>query len=105
MFVNILLLVVGFVFLVKGADIFVDGSAGLARNFKISPLIIGLTDTFNQLCTGTALLHSKAAYQSNLWRHYGDSVHRSCNVCDLSVMIPLDLKHILNHSFYGGCRC
>jgi cation:H+ antiporter len=40
---NILLLVIGFVFLVKGADIFVDGSAGLARNFRISPLIIGLT--------------------------------------------------------------
>ena len=43
MLLNILLLVIGFVFLVKGADIFVDGSAGLAKIFKISPLIIGLT--------------------------------------------------------------
>ena len=29
--------------LVKGADIFVDGSAALAKNFKVSSLIIGLT--------------------------------------------------------------
>jgi cation:H+ antiporter len=43
MLTNIILLIIGFVLLVKGADIFVDGSAGLARNFKIHPLIIGLT--------------------------------------------------------------
>ncbi len=43
MLTNIILLIIGFVLLVRGADIFVDGSAGLARNFKIPPLIIGLT--------------------------------------------------------------
>ena len=39
----ILLLIAGFVGLIKGADLFVDGSAGLARNLKVPSLIIGLT--------------------------------------------------------------
>lgn len=39
----ILLLVVGFVLLVKGADFFVDGASNIARYLKISTLIIGLT--------------------------------------------------------------
>ncbi len=36
-------LVVGFVLLIKGADIFVDGASALARKFGIPSLIIGLT--------------------------------------------------------------
>ncbi len=40
---HILLLVVGLALLVKGADWFVDGSAGIAKKCKISPLVIGLT--------------------------------------------------------------
>ncbi|MGN0153396.1 MAG: calcium/sodium antiporter [Lachnospiraceae bacterium] len=37
------LLVVGFVMLVKGADWFVDGAAGIADKFGIPQLVIGLT--------------------------------------------------------------
>lgn len=40
---QIFLLVVGLALLVKGADWLVDGSAGIARKLKISPLVIGLT--------------------------------------------------------------
>ncbi len=36
-------LVVGFVLLIKGADFFVDGAAGIARRFHVSSVIIGLT--------------------------------------------------------------
>ena len=43
MILNILLLVVGFILLIKGADIFVDGASSTAQNFKISKMIIGLT--------------------------------------------------------------
>ena len=42
-FLAILLLVVGFVLLVKGADWFVDGAAGLAAKLRIPQLVIGLT--------------------------------------------------------------
>jgi len=40
---NIIILILGFIGLVWSADKFVYGAAGLARNFGISPLIIGLT--------------------------------------------------------------
>lgn len=38
-----LLLIVGFVLLVKGADLFVEGSSKLAKILRIPPIIIGLT--------------------------------------------------------------
>ncbi len=40
---QVMLLVVGFVVLIKGADVFVDGASSVARNFKISKMLIGLT--------------------------------------------------------------
>lgn len=40
---QILFLVVGFVLLIKGADLFVDGSSGIAAKFGIPQLVIGLT--------------------------------------------------------------
>ena len=39
----IILLLVGFVLLVKGADIFVDGSSNIARKFGIPSIVVGLT--------------------------------------------------------------
>ena len=39
----IILLVLGFVLLIKGADWFVDGAAGIAARFGIPQLVIGLT--------------------------------------------------------------
>ena len=43
MFFSLILLIVGFVILIKGADIFVDGSSNAARNLKIPKMVIGLT--------------------------------------------------------------
>ena len=36
-------LIVGFVMLIKGADLFVEGSSSVAKRFKVPSLIIGLT--------------------------------------------------------------
>ena len=36
-------LVIGFLLLIKGADLFVDGSSSLAKTLKIPTVIIGLT--------------------------------------------------------------
>lgn len=41
--ISLVFLVVGFAMLVKGADWFVDGAAGLAARFGIPQLVIGLT--------------------------------------------------------------
>lgn len=36
-------LIIGFVLLIKGADVFVDGASNIAYNFKIPAVIVGLT--------------------------------------------------------------
>lgn len=43
MLIELVLLVLGFVMLIKGADIFVEGAAGIAAKFGIPQLVIGLT--------------------------------------------------------------
>lgn len=43
MLIQFLLLILGFVMLVKGADWFVEGAAGIADKFGIPQLVIGLT--------------------------------------------------------------
>ncbi|MBQ3468827.1 MAG: calcium/sodium antiporter [Bacilli bacterium] len=43
MLLNILLLIIGFVILIKGADFFVEGASSIAGNFKVSKMLIGLT--------------------------------------------------------------
>ena len=43
MLMELVLLVVGFFMLIKGADIFVEGAAGIAAKFGIPQLVIGLT--------------------------------------------------------------
>jgi cation:H+ antiporter len=38
-----ILFIIGFIFLIKGADFLVDGASSIARRFNISDLVIGLT--------------------------------------------------------------
>ena len=55
-------LVIGFVFLMKGADFFVEGSSSIAKRLKVPPIIIGLTI----VAMGTSL----RKLQSALQRHW-----------------------------------
>ena len=43
MILSVILLIIGFVLLVKGADFFVEGSSTIAKYLKIPSIIIGLT--------------------------------------------------------------
>lgn len=43
MFISILLIIIGFILLIKGADFLVDGSSAVAKKFKIPEMVIGLT--------------------------------------------------------------
>ncbi len=43
MILDLLLLIIGFFILIKGADIFVDGASSVADNFKVPKILIGLT--------------------------------------------------------------
>ena len=40
--INVIFIILGFLLLIKGADIFVDGISSTAVNFKIPKLIISL---------------------------------------------------------------
>ena len=61
-FLNIGFLIVGFVFLIKGADFFIVSSSSIARKFKISPLIIGLT----LVAFGTSLPELAVSFAASL---------------------------------------
>lgn len=52
-------LVVGFVLLVKGADWFVEGSAGIANKFGIPQIVIGLTI----VAMGTTCLRRRSVFR------------------------------------------
>ena len=43
MFLSVILIIIGFVLLIIGADVLVDGSSGIAKKFHIPEIIIGLT--------------------------------------------------------------
>ena len=43
MAIQILLILIGFIMLIKGADFLVDGSSAIAKKMRISEIVIGLT--------------------------------------------------------------
>ena len=43
MFLSVILIIIGFVLLIVGAEVLVDGSSGIAKKFHIPEIIIGLT--------------------------------------------------------------
>lgn len=63
--VNVVLLVVGFAMLVKGADWFVDGSAGIATKMGIPQLVVGLTLVAMGTSAPEAAVSISASLQEN----------------------------------------
>ena len=41
--IEIILIIIGFIFLIKGSDILIDGAENIAKKLKIPELVIGLT--------------------------------------------------------------
>ena len=65
MWVNLILILLGCFFLIKGADLMVDGSESIAKRFKIPEIIIGLTI----VSIGTSLPELIVSVQSTLGGH------------------------------------
>ena len=59
---NYVLLIVGFVLLIKGADFFVDGASSIAAKLKVPSLIIGLT----VVSIGTSLPEAAVSISASL---------------------------------------
>ena len=105
LFLNILLLIVGFAALVKGADFFVDGSSALARTFKVPGVIIGLTIVALGTSTPELAVSTSAAIQganeialSNVVGSNIFNLLMVLGVCAIIRPIPIE-KMILKRDF------
>lgn len=63
--ISVILLVIGFVGLIKGADIFVDGASQLAAKMKVPLIVIGLTIVAFGTSAPEAAISITSAYQNN----------------------------------------
>ena len=88
---QIFLLVVGFVMLVKGADWFVDGAAGIAEKFGIPHLVVGLTIVAMGTSAPEAAVSITAALKGNAAITIGNVV--GSNI--LNVLIILGLTAVI----------
>ncbi len=88
---QILLLVAGFVLLIKGADWFVDGSSGIATKFGIPQLVIGLTIVAMGTSAPEAAVSISAALKGNADITIGNIV--GSNI--LNILIILGLSSVI----------
>ena len=103
--INILILVAGFFGLIKGADLFVDGSGALARYFKVPGVIIGLTIVAMgtsapelAVSTSAALKGANEIAVSNVVGSNTFNLLMVLGICALINPLPID-KSILRRDF------
>ena len=87
LFIQIIILVFGFVLLVKGADFFVDGAAGIAARFGIPQLIIGLTIVAMGTSAPETAVSITAAFKGNADISIGNVV--GSNIMNVLVILGL----------------
>ena len=87
MVIQILLLVLGFALLVKGADWFVDGAAGIATKFGIPQLVIGLTIVAMGTSAPEAAVSITAAFARNAEITIGNIV--GSNVLNILIILGI----------------
>ena len=93
MMLHVLLLTVGFVFLVKGADWFVEGAAGIAKKLGIPQLVIGLTI----VAMGTSMPEAAVSITSALSGSAGISIGNVVGSNILNILIILGLTAVLTN--------
>jgi cation:H+ antiporter len=74
MVISIVLLIIGFFLLIKGADYLVEGSSSLASKLKVSELLIGLTIVAFGTSTPELIVNIIASYQDNTGIAYGNVI-------------------------------
>ncbi len=94
-----ILLVIGFILLVKGADFFVDGSSSVAKRLRVPSLIIGMTI----VAMGTSLPECSVSISAAIAHNTGVAVGNAvgsnifnlmvvCGVCALFCPLTVDKK-------------
>ena len=84
---EILLLIVGFAMLVKGADWFVEGAAGIASKFGIPQLVVGLTIVAMGTSAPEAAVSITAALKGNAGIAVGNVV--GSNILNIFIILGL----------------
>ncbi len=91
MLIQFVLLVVGFVMLVKGADWFVEGVAGIAEKFGIPQLVIGLTI----VAMGTSAPEAAVSITSAMKGNAGITIGNVVGSNILNVLVILGLTAVI----------
>ena len=90
---SVLMLVVGFVLLVKGADWFVDGAAALAGKLGIPQLVIGLTI----VAMGTSLPEAAVSITSALHGSTGITVGNVVGSNIMNILVILGTSAVITN--------
>ncbi|WP_173917701.1 calcium/sodium antiporter [Halobacillus sp. Marseille-Q1614] len=81
------LLIVGFGLLIKGADLFVDGSSNIARLLRVPPILIGLTIVAFGTSSPEATVSIIAALQGNAEVSLGNVV--GSNIFNITLVVGI----------------
>lgn len=95
--VAIIILIIGFVFLIKGADLFVEGSSSVAKRLKVPSVIIGLTIVAMGTSLPETAVSVSASIQGNNTLAISNAIGSNIfnlmvviGVCAIMTAIPVD---------------
>lgn len=93
MFLKVVILLVGFLFLVKGADWFVEGAASIAKKLGIPQLIIGLTI----VAMGTSMPEAAVSITAALQKNAGITIGNIVGSNILNILIILGVTAVITN--------
>ncbi len=89
MLVPIIMLIVGFVLLIKGGDWFVDGASGIARRFHLPEILIGATVVSIGTTLPEVMVSAGAAVQGSGSIAYGNAI--GSIICNTALIAALTI--------------
>ena len=93
MFMQVIILLVGFLFLVKGADWFVEGAASIAKKLGIPQLIIGLTI----VAMGTSMPEAAVSTTAGMNKNAGITIGNVVGSNILNILIILGVTALITN--------
>lgn len=102
MFITLIFFVIGFIFLIKGADILVEGSSSIAKKLKISEIVIGLTIVAFGTSAPELIISAIAAIKGStgisLGNIIGSNISNTLLILGLAAVVaPLVIKKNTTH--------
>ena len=93
MFLQVIILLAGFLFLVKGADWFVEGAASIAKKLGIPQLIIGLTI----VAMGTSMPEAAVSITAAINKNAGITIGNVVGSNILNILIILGITAVITN--------